>query len=57
MIGEALQITLFGMGGVFSFLLLLIYAMYILRLFVEKTTSPRFEKIAVAIALARSQED
>jgi len=57
MVGEALQITLFGMGGVFAFLILLICAMRILRLGVEKTAQPHAEKIAAAIALAYTQEN
>ena len=57
MILEALKITLLGMGGVFAFLVLLICAMHILRFFVEKTSSSKFEKIAVAVALAKIHED
>ena len=57
MIFQSLFITLIGMGGVFTFLILLIGAIHILRFFIEKTSRPHFEKIAVAIALAHAQED
>ena len=52
---EALFITTVGMGGVFAFLLLLIWAMIGLRLFLEtdKSDTENLDKIAVAIAVAQ----
>ena len=49
--GEALFITLAGMGGVFAFLLLLIFAMKVLS-FLSKEDEDLC-KIAVVIAAAR----
>lgn len=54
---NALLITVCGMGGVFAFLILLIGAMNILRRVIEETKSKSFDKIAVAIALAKAQEE
>ena len=56
MIWNALQITLIGMGGVFAFLVLLMGAMGVLRRTVERSVCDEKEKIAIAIAVARSRE-
>ena len=48
---EALFITMAGMGGVFAFLLLLIFAMKALVFFAQDRNS--LDKVAVAIAAAR----
>ena len=54
---EALFITATGMGGVFAFLALLIGAMVILRQIIEETQTSTNDKIAVAIAIAKAQEE
>lgn len=56
MIFEALFITLVGMGGVFAFLLMLWGALDILRRIVTAAAADDDEEIAVAIAVAQSQE-
>ena len=50
---EALFITVVGMGGVFSFLLLLIWAMIGLRIFSEtrKSDTENLDKVALAVAV------
>lgn len=48
---QALFITMAGMGGVFGFLMLLIFAMKLLAFVAKENTS--MYKIAVAIACAR----
>ena len=52
---EALFITATGMGGVFAFLLLLVYAMNVLRLVCTKIDSDTndLDKVALAIALTQ----
>ena len=49
--GQALFITMVGMGGVFAFLVLLIGAMRLLTLVVKEDED--LAKVAVAIAVAR----
>ena len=49
--GEALFITVAGMGGVFGFLVLLIGAMKVLAFAVKEDGN--LDKVAVAIACAR----
>jgi len=56
MIFEALFITVVGMGGVFAFLLMLWGALDLLRRIVTATADNNDEEIAVAIAVAQSQE-
>lgn len=56
MILESLQITLIGMGGVFTFLLILISGMTVLSRCVKDTCPKTLDKIAVAIAAARAQD-
>ncbi len=56
MIFEALFITLVGMGGVFAFLLMLWGALDLLRRIVAVAAGNNDEEIAVAIAVAQSQE-
>ena len=57
MILQALWITFIGMSGVFGFLLFLIAGMFLLRYIVERTKKDGLDKIAMAIAIARAQED
>ena len=52
---QALWITVIGMGGVFAFLCLLIASMGALKWVTEDTN--KHDKIAVAIAVARAQEN
>ena len=54
---NAFLITAWGMGGVFAFLTLLIGAMNILRRVIEEIQSESADKIAVAIAVAKAQEE
>lgn len=56
MISNALFITIVGMGGVFTFLMIMIIAMTFLRFFVNESDTSDLEKIAVAIAVAKHQE-
>ena len=56
MILQALWITAVGMGGVFAFLTLLIGSMKLLHWVVEETAKTNNDKIAVAIAVAKSQQ-
>ncbi|MDY6407751.1 MAG: OadG family protein [Pseudomonadota bacterium] len=56
MIEQAVIITLWGMGGVFAFLTLLIGAMVFLRQVIEKTKNSANDKVAIAIAVAKAQE-
>ena len=55
MIQEALFITIVGMGGVFTFLLILIAGMVSLSGVVAETERKQTDKIALAIAVARAQ--
>ena len=48
---QALFVTLAGMGGVFAFLLLLIFAMKLLTLLTQEKNN--LDKVALAIACAR----
>ena len=54
---NAFLITAWGMGGVFAFLTLLIGAMHVLRQVIEETTVSTNDKIAVAIAVTKAQEE
>ena len=54
---NAFLITAWGMGGVFAFLTLLIGAMYILRHVCAEIQTGSSDKIAVAIAVAKAQEE
>ncbi|MBR6411823.1 MAG: OadG family protein [Alphaproteobacteria bacterium] len=54
---NAFLITAVGMGGVFAFLSLLIGAMVVLRQVIEETQPKTNDKIAVAIAIAKAQEE
>ncbi len=56
MISEAIMITLIGMGGVFVFLFLMICGMNILRIALTGSKRNDLDKVAVAIALARHQQ-
>lgn len=55
MLEQAVIITLLGMGSVFVFLLLLICALNILRLWASGNQSKELAKIAVAIAVAKRE--
>lgn len=55
MLMQAGLITLLGMGGVFFFLILLIFALQILRICVPDRTAD-LSKVAAAIVMAKSQE-
>jgi len=57
MIEQAFFITVWGMGGVFAFLTLLIGAMAVLRGVIEETQAKSLDKIAAAIAVAKAQEE
>lgn len=52
---EALFITVAGMGGVFAFLLLLVYAINVLRFVCTKINpdTNNLDKVALAIALTQ----
>lgn len=52
MLLQALFITVIGMGGVFTFLLILMAGMTVLRIYVQKTERQPMEKIAAALAVA-----
>ena len=52
MLLQALFITVVGMGGVFSFLLILMAGMTVLRICVEKTERQPMDKIVAALAVA-----
>ena len=54
---NAFLITAWGMGGVFAFLTLLIGAMYVLRRVCAEIQTGSADKIAVAIAVAKAQEE
>ena len=53
MITQRLLITVFGMGGVFFFLFLLICCMHLLEGLVPMPKNKKLEKIALAIAVAK----
>lgn len=55
MLGQALEITLIGMGTVFFFLLIMICILNILRIFTSENKK-EFSKIAAAIAFVKSKE-
>jgi len=57
MIEQAALITVWGMGGVFAFLSLLIGAITVLHQIIEETQSESADKIAAAIAAAKAQEE
>ena len=57
MIEQAFFITVWGMGGVFAFLTLLIGAMTVLRGVIEETQVKSLDKVAAAIAVAKAQEE
>jgi len=53
---QAFLITLWGMGGVFAFLSILILCMNLLRQVIKKSSKSNYEKLAIAIAVAQQQE-
>ena len=52
MLLQALFITVIGMGGVFTFLLILMAGITVLHICVQKTARQPMEKIAAALAVA-----
>ena len=52
MLLQALFITVIGMGGVFTFLLILMAGMTVLRICAQKTERQPMEKIAATLAVA-----
>ena len=52
---EALFITAAGMGGVFAFLLILVYAMNMLRMACAESNSDKEDLGKVALAIALTQ--
>ena len=52
MLLQALFITVIGMGGVFSFLLILMAGMTVLRICAQQTERQPMEKIAATLAVA-----
>ena len=55
MLEQAFLITIWGMGGVFAFLTLLIFCMNLLRQVIQKTNNSNNEKIAVALAVIQKE--
>ena len=53
---QAFLITLWGMGGVFAFLSILILCMNLLIQVIKKSSKSNYEKLAIAIAVAQQQE-
>ena len=55
MLEQAFLITIWGMGGVFAFLTLLIFCMNLLKQLIQKTNNSNNEKIAVALAVIQKE--
>ena len=56
MFQQAFLITIWGMGGVFAFLSILILCMNLLKQLIQKSSKLSHEKMAVAIAIAHQQK-